>query len=117
MKRGWRVQLFNADLKSGRVSKLLASLAIVFVLFGSYSGWRVWNEIGQTTDVYRPVFDPVDICEASFERQAPYQRQLTTFKIGALTSTAARTLSFGASSGRLTLPSRNTAPDALSLLL
>lgn len=49
MKRGWRVQLFNSQVKGGRVSRLLVSLTIVFVLFGSYSGWRVWNEIGQMT--------------------------------------------------------------------
>lgn len=55
MKRGWRVQLFNSDVKSGRVSKLLASLTIVFVLFGSYSGWRVWNEIGQMTEARNDV--------------------------------------------------------------
>jgi|GEM_PF-695563 PAS domain S-box-containing protein len=55
MKRSWRVQLFNSDVKSGRVSKLLASLTIVFILFGSYSGWRVWNEIGQMTEARNDV--------------------------------------------------------------
>ncbi len=50
MKKSWYDQLSNPEDKSGRISKLLVGLTIILTLFGSYIGWRVWNEIGQMTE-------------------------------------------------------------------
>ena len=55
MRRSWHEHLSSPDDKSGRVSKLLVGLTIILTLFGSYSGWRVWNEIGQMTEARNDV--------------------------------------------------------------
>ena len=67
----------------------------------------------QLRDVDFLVLGAEDIVEATLERQAPHERELTAFKVCAFTralTTSAR--AFGTTTGGFTLARRNTATNA-----
>jgi hypothetical protein len=79
-------------------------------LSGRHAG--PFTEAIQLIDVHFLVFDPKDIGEAAFERQAAYQRKLPTFEVRAFPSASASALALGTTASRLTLPGGNTTPNS-----
>ena len=55
MKNFYLDLFFGSDENSGRANRFLAGLTIVILLFATYSGWRVQNEIGNMTEAKNDV--------------------------------------------------------------
>src|SRR5688572_3248470 len=76
----------------------------------------IFKAFVQITKIHFLIINTEDIGETTFEGQAPHEWKLTAFKVGTLSQTTTRMLTFNTTTSISTAASRLTAPDAGSFL-